>query len=360
MILYVISATLAPTRARSRTFRHGHALALCVVALFGCGPNADDLPPNEIAQIVVQRLPNNPLIIPTASESLGENINGPSVIRVPPWIDNPLGKYYMYFAHHVGQYIRLAYADSPAGPWTVYEPGTLWLDQASGFTHHIASPDVHVDHEQKQIRMYFHGPAKSRKGQWTGVAFSRDGLNFAASDQILGKFYFRVWYWNGAWYAIAKDWDSGWGELYRSETGLDGFERRGRFVHRVRHTAVILREHQLLLFYSRKGDSPERILVATVDLRPNWRLWEPSVPIEILRPETDFEGARYPLKPSEYGGATGVNQVRDPFVLDDVGETYLYYSISGESGIAAAVLDIEMKPSLPSRSQHLDQAGHMF
>ena len=34
-----------------------------------------------------------------------------SVVKVPAWVEAPLGRYYMYYAHHHGQYIRLAYAD---------------------------------------------------------------------------------------------------------------------------------------------------------------------------------------------------------------------------------------------------------
>jgi len=48
-----------------------------------------------------------------------ENINGPSVIRVPKWINKPLGKYYMYFSHHKGNHIRMAFANKPEGPWTI-------------------------------------------------------------------------------------------------------------------------------------------------------------------------------------------------------------------------------------------------
>ena len=59
------------------------------------------------------------------SSTLGNNINGPSVIRVPGWVKLPLGKYYMYFAHHAGQFIRMAYADAVEGPWRIYEPGVL-------------------------------------------------------------------------------------------------------------------------------------------------------------------------------------------------------------------------------------------
>jgi hypothetical protein len=43
-------------------------------------------------------------------------INGPSMILVPGWVENPLGKYYLYFSHHKGDFIRLAYGDMPEGP----------------------------------------------------------------------------------------------------------------------------------------------------------------------------------------------------------------------------------------------------
>ncbi len=153
----------------------------------------------------LQRFPTNQLITPASSPTLGDNINGPSVIRVPDWLPNPLGKYYLYFAHHAGTYIRLAYADELQGPWHIFEPGTLHLKHAEAFQDHIASPDVHVDDANQQIRMYFHGVAKAMPGQWTGVAHSKDGIRFTAKPDLLGKFYFRVWQWQGHWYAIAKN-----------------------------------------------------------------------------------------------------------------------------------------------------------
>ena len=239
---------------------------------------------NAIRSIAVHRLKENPLITVESSPTLGANINGPSVIRVPPWIENPLGKYYMYFAHHHGRYIRLAHADALQGPWKIYEPGTLHLDEAEQFKQHIASPDVHVDEQRKEIRMYFHGPTITRKGQYTGVAVSKDGLKFHASDEILGKFYFRVFQWKGDHFAIAKNWNSGWGELYRSKDGLSDFESRGNFVHMMRHCAVLIRGNQLIVFYSRKGDAPERIVAATVDLTGDWTDWKESKPIVVIEP----------------------------------------------------------------------------
>jgi hypothetical protein len=299
-------------------------------------------PGNAVRAINVRRCATNPLIVSESSASLGENINGPSVIRVPSWIKTPLGKYYMYFAHHGGKYIRLAYADALQGPWRIYEPGTLSLDQAKAFRGHIASPDVHVDAQRQELRMYFHGPTQG--GQKTGVATSKDGLSFVASDVILGDFYFRVFQWKEYYYAIAKDGNTGWGRLYRCEDGITPFESRGRFIRMIRHAAVLTKGDQLLVFYSRKGDAPERIVVATVTLTDDWQEWKESEPIDVIRPEKDYEGIAYPNKPSDYGAATKVRQLRDPCIFQEDGRTYLFYTVAGEMGIAMAEIEIGLKP----------------
>jgi hypothetical protein len=46
-------------------------------------------------EISATRLEQNPLITVDTSASLGGNVNGPAVIRVPDWVDRPLGRYYM-------------------------------------------------------------------------------------------------------------------------------------------------------------------------------------------------------------------------------------------------------------------------
>lgn len=283
--------------------------------------------------IQARRCAGNPLIS-------GDNVNGPSVIRVPDWIQKPLGRYYMYYGDHAGDRIHLAFADDLEGPWTTYQPGTLTLDDASAFEGHIASPDVHVDHDEQRIRMYFHGKAKGREGQFTGVAMSSDGIQFTAADDFLGKFYFRVFEYKDFLYAIAKDWNSGWGELYRSADGVSNFESGGRIMRRVRHTALKRVNDTLLVFYSRKGDAPERILYTTINLKKNWRRWKPGVGKEVLRPEMLYEGIQYPNLPSRYGSAVEVQQLRDPCIFEEEGRTFLFYSIAGEMGIAMAELEI--------------------
>jgi len=48
----------------------------------------------EPADITVTRLGDGPIITPDMDELMGGNIQGPSLIKVPDWVENPLGNYY--------------------------------------------------------------------------------------------------------------------------------------------------------------------------------------------------------------------------------------------------------------------------
>jgi len=295
-----------------------------------------------------RRLPGNPIIRPAMLPGTdGANINGPSLMRAPTWLTNRLGTYYLYFAHHNGKYIRLAYADRLEGPWKVHEPGTLQLKEAPGCTGHIASPDVHVDDAQQEIRMYFHGPSKRGGGQKSFVAVSKDGLHFQATDEVLGQFYFRAFRWQDAWFAMAKG-----GLLYRSPDGLTKFvpgpnpfpgsEGRDENANTPgpRHVALHRVGNELRVYYSNIGDAPERILRRRIPLTADWKTWTASAPEEVLRPETEDEGASLPLNKSVAGAMKGrENGLRDPGLFVDAdGRGYLLYSVAGESGLGIAEL----------------------
>ncbi|MEZ5903689.1 MAG: hypothetical protein R3C69_00710 [Geminicoccaceae bacterium] len=58
------------------------------------------LPP--VAPRVV-RLPGNPIIRPHMDGRMGDNINGPSLIRVPDWV-GALGRYYCISGIMTGLY----------------------------------------------------------------------------------------------------------------------------------------------------------------------------------------------------------------------------------------------------------------
>ena len=283
------------------------------------------------------RFRENPLIYPELDERIGCNINGPSLIRVPDWIPNPLGRYYLYFAHHHGTFIRLAYADTLRGPWKIYPGGALRLEDTAG-RDHIASPDAHVCEEERRVRMYFH--AVTDAGQRSFLATSADGLHFQARTEALGPFYFRVFRRDCAWFAIAKRTDApGGGVLLRSADGVAPFEEGPYILPGQRHVAVWTRGPRLSIFFSRGGDCPERLLVAEMNLVGDWKHWRPSAPVELLRPETKEEGVDLPLGPSRFGAARGpARELRDPAVYEEDGRLYLFYTGAGESNICGAEL----------------------
>ena len=277
------------------------------------------------------------------------NINGASLIKVPDWVANPLGRYYLYFAHHVGEFIRLAYSDDLQGQWTVYEGGTLHLNQTICIGH-IASPDVHILPDTQQIRMYFHGPVAPEADnmselaiqhpivghQRTLVASSSDGLHFTLNhERVLGSSYFRVWQWRDHWYAFGMP-----GILYRSSDGGLTFEAGNTlFSPDCRHMAVT-REHDILyVYHTQVGDCPERILLSKIDLNEDWQTWTATPAIDVLRPVESWEGAGEALEPSARGLAkTPVNQLRDPAIYEEDDHRYLLYSFAGEQGIALTQL----------------------
>lgn len=301
----------------------------------------------------VTRLGENPIISLDSHDGIGRNVNGPSLLRVPDWVDDPLGEYYLYFAAHDGESIRLAYADDLTGPWTRHTPGPLRLEDAGeGFDDHIASPDVHVDDDRERFRMYYHGAAAhfedetGEANQFTRVALSEDGRSFTAREEPLGRFYFRVFEYDGAHYALAKenlgeDQGESGQRVYRSQDGLTEFERGPLlFEDGSRHIALRRRGDVLDVFYSRIGDAPERILHATVDLAPAWINWEASDPETVLIPERKWEGAGEPIGRSTAGGChEPVHQLRDPGIYRENGRSYLLYSVAGERGIAIAELE---------------------
>jgi hypothetical protein len=327
------------------------AAALAMLALAaGVHRGESDPPPlNAVARVEVARCPGNPLVVRDQDPRVGDDVNGPSVLRVPDWVERPLGRYYLYFAHHHGKSIRLATADAPCGPWTVRDP-VLALADLPWIKHHVASPDVHVDDARREIVMYVHG-RRLDDGQETVLTVSRDGRAFEGVRAGMAPPYLRRFDWRGAAFAVTagglRATPSGPGyhaALARSPDGRAPFARVKTLAPRVRHTAVLRRGDAALVFFSRFGDAPERILVSSLALGDDPRRWRMSAPREVLRPERPWEGGDAPLRASERGGVREVvAELRDPAILEDEGRTWLFYSIAGESGLAAAEIEVELR-----------------
>jgi hypothetical protein len=138
-------------------------------------------------------------------------------------------------------------------------------------TPHIASPDVHVDAPERRIVMYFHG-LDAVGTQVTRVATSRNGIDFSASPEILGRSYMRAFQHDGMTYAIVMP-----GQFYRSKDGMHGFEPGPTlFNPNMRHSAVMKRSGELWVFWTQVGEAPERILLSRIDLTGDWHDWKES------------------------------------------------------------------------------------
>jgi hypothetical protein len=182
--------------------------------------------------------------------------------------------------------------------------------------------------------MYYHGLDEVGT-QVTRVATSRDGIDFEAHPEVLGRNYMRIFKHDGMTYALAMP-----GLFYHSKDGLHDFEPGPTlFNPKMRHSAVMKRNGELLVFWTEVGNAPERVLLSRIDITDDWSGWREGPAEEILRPERSWEGADAPIVPSIRSTAYGaVNQLRDPAILEGNGRTYLFYAVAGESGIAIAEL----------------------
>lgn len=335
-----------------------------------------------------ERLTAQPMITRVASEHGYYNVCCPSIIEMPDWVRDRLGRYYLYFSHHKGSYIRLAYADSPLGPWSLYEGGvfslgesgfpisldevntgesrisytlrrlpwplsrdilvsTWWSKRVSaaerekrGLTAaatkmvHIASPEVVVDHESEQLVLFYHGLDHHGR-QSSRIATSMDGLEFVGLEREVAGAYLRYFRYRGVHYLLGMP-----GALYRSDSLTGPYELRSSLLFQpsMRHPGLWLEDNILHVFWSRLGDAPERILWSEVDLSAaDWNDWRAAEAIEILRPEEDWEGAQLPIHKSIRGELNSAShELRDPFLFrDSGGDFYLYYIGGGERGIGA-------------------------
>ena len=298
------------------------------------------------------RIGAEPLIHQGLCDSLGDNINGPSLVRRPDWAPGP-GRYMLYFAHHMGRNIRLAFAHDLAGPWTVYRPGVLPLADTplaqtppdvpqpqwavdlgvDGLYPHLASPDVHVDDDSRQFTMWFHGLADHGE-QVSYRAVSPDGLAWQVTGPPVDQAYLRAFTWDGCQFAVGH---GGQALAWTKDAPEFGPYLLGPCV---RHCGIRVQGAALHIFYTRIGDAPERVMHRSFHLADRLENWRPLAGQEadILRPERPWEGAELPVQPSIIGAVGFARELRDPFVFADDGRTWMIYAGGGEAALGLAEL----------------------
>ena len=305
-------------------------LGLVITATIAIYP----IPPNVIQSLEVERSPGNPLIAPDRDHP-GDGAQGHTVIRVPSWIKNPLGKYFMYYSKHGGNqsFVRLAYSDDLDGPWKIHKP-----DVVSGG--HLHQTDILLIPEERRMILYVH----AGKTSWGGIFVhfeSSDGIQFKSLGPVEGGHQGRLFSWRNRLFSISKFSSSS--QSIRQYTTLKTMRvLKSDVLGSGRHFGLSRQGRQLLIFYSMRGDTPERIKVSTMDLSLPPPLWQPSAAKEVLRPKYPYEGSEYKIGKSGGGGAHHVHQVRDPFIFEENDSLYLFYSLMGEHGIGMARLTIDL------------------
>ncbi|WP_299492045.1 hypothetical protein [uncultured Shewanella sp.] len=298
-----------------------------------------------------------------------KNINGPSVIY---WNDPNYetdANYIMFFSHHEGRSIRVATSAAPCGPWEIIKsPQKVNLTNNINYFNdgnntelnngikdnideHIASPDAHV--KDNQLYLYVHGKSgDSSSGQKTLLLTgnSIDTLSVMEGTEDFSHPYLRYFEANNNSYAVSKNNDGDWGLLFNNDDDelSANFTKKARIIEGMRHPAIYVDESEaedkILLFYSLIGDNPEHIKFVEINTQGenNPKNWLVSNEKTVLTPAFDWEG--YGLNSGKSSGGvsyTDVEEVRDPAIFVDLnGDIYLYYTIRGEAGIAAAKLTI--------------------
>ena len=285
---------------------------------------------------------------------VGSNVNGPSLIKTPNWLPNCLGRYYLYFGHHFGQNIRMAFSNDLTGPWIVYKGGILDLKETpftqerpnikqpqwateegvDGLYPHIASPDVHINASEKSLEMFFHGLDHDGE-QRSLCALSNDGLTWWVQSERINQTYLRAFNYKNTRYALGCG-----GQILKQNSdgifqlGPWSFGDRGH-----RHAGVLVRGDNLYVVWTRIGDTPEHILYSTIGMSYDWRDWRATEGQVILKPKFDWEGANLPISTSTVGGLTKQEHaLRDPFLFEQSEEVYIVYTGGGENSIGIAKL----------------------
>lgn len=278
-----------------------------------------------------------------------ENINGPTVIKQNlKFLGYPVSFYILYFADHHGDYIKLAVSKTPTGPflrirfWGLHLVWSPLQDRKN----HSASPEVFEIGKRRYLLT--HSPSRNLGKQVTYVSRLYLGLICLRTKTTILPSYTRLFFRNGKTYAVTiggeifsvnpTDWSCSRIPLEKSMALT--YESPDCPIM-IRHCHVVEHLGEFIMFFSRTGDAPERILASIL----NFDSAESAVlgrPLTVLRPKENFEGANLPITPSKKGKAkTREHALRDPYVLLGEQETYLYYSVAGEKGVAVSVIELD-------------------
>lgn len=279
---------------------------------------------------------------------IDRNVTGATLVR----LDNKSYtkyKYLLYFSSHNGTYIRLAMSDSVTGPYRVtrHKIARMYFRRSIFRKNHVASPEIYRIANKSYL--ITHSPIRGSVAQYSFVGRLFFGRFVLRSRKTSLPSYLRLFEYCGDLYAIARK-----GEFFRlrPDLGIEGkidvdlsmavLPSRDDQTTVIRHPFVTTINNELICFYTRIGDAPERVLAAKITgLTDGMPRFGPA--LEILKPEETYEGADLTVTPSSKGRSRQpVNELRDPYIFQEGNKIYLFYSVRGEQGIALALIDPDL------------------
>lgn len=290
----------------------------------------------------------------TAPNWIGDNINGPAVVRLFGNHKKTFGyKFLLLFAHHQGEYIRIAGSNSLLSKWRFVPSKILNTKSYAEFHDHVASPDAHYLKNSDTLLVFFHSREIGNRKQITFLARFNGGLN---NRPLILKtnlpFYARVFFVRKQAYALTKGGNlfdtldkelCEWRPLVNIFTGQDSEEDTYQnHPGSIRHLSVLNYKGMYLVFYSIIGEKPEKIWVSELKIDTTKGKFMALGKVLVLSPEKEYEGCGLKLQNSESGPSlVPENSVRDPYVIKFRSRYLLFYSIKGEFGIAFTELNLK-------------------
>jgi hypothetical protein len=291
----------------------------------------------------------------------------PSVV-FDPRFEQP---YRLYFGFHSGDELHVALAESIEGPWQVQKDPVIRLEDIKGARGHIASPDVTL-HKNGTYELFLHAPRRSGR-QVTFLADSRNGLKFRPKFSIGRRMpsYARAFEVDGQAFAMTKGGDifkksflGTWSSVGNPFTGGARGRSSHNYVGAVRHVGILRLADELYVFFTKIGDSPERVLGACLVLEKKGpkSVFRVSDTHEIFSPLEKWEGAKLEVIPSSKGASVHQeNALRDPFpfIDRDSGIVHFFYVGGGESCLAKTSIPVDELTLLMSDSKTSRSTGSL-
>jgi hypothetical protein len=347
------------------------------------------------------------------------NVMFPTLIRVPEWVPNRLGNYYLYCGSHNGHsHMYLFYSDNIEGPYTLHvqdytDPDgntrkiSIFPMELNYMTGHATAPDVHIEEDEDgqggRFVMYFHGDTQHGRvndGDVYGyhhtasVAFSDDGIHWEGVDyMILPQGYARFFSANDRNYTlirqglVVKEYQPYM--FYASSAGGPGVSHgepgagyglwflEGNVNYQFQ--IPILRGHvrhpglfswgteELFAIYTRFQGRPERVKMIYIrdinaetapGLNANSPMEEVYAPFGVSNQvEVIAPFYNWEGADDDVQDVRGFNQLRTPHIFaDEINDKfYLLYAYRGEGGIAMAEINIFVDGREARPSGYIDE-----